>query len=75
MAKIKGLGLENEIVGDELHVYHRNQMVCFQWPLTFDWSLKMLRWQARKRLGLLHPELRPPALCDSYGGIEQYVSS
>ena len=67
--KVKGLGFENEIVGNELHVYHRDQVVCFQWPLIFHWSLKMLRWRVKNQFGLLHRDALPPALCDSYGEV------
>jgi len=70
MAQIKGLNWQHQIEDGELKVIHGNDIVTFQWPLKFDWSLKMLDWHIRDRMGLRHPDLLPPALCDSYGGLE-----
>ena len=68
--KIKGLAFEHEIKDGRLSVYHKDRYVSFVWPLVFDWSLKMLDWHIRDRLGLRHPDNLPPALYQSYGGLE-----
>ena len=60
ISDLNKLGLEYEINDNELLVFHGNIFTRFQWPLTFGWSLKMLRWQAYDRLGLRNPDWLPP---------------
>jgi hypothetical protein len=61
-----GAGFECKVVGGELRVFYNDSVTCFRWPLTFDWSVKMLRWHVLDRLGLRNPGLRPPPSNQSY---------
>ena len=68
--RIKGLNWKHEIEDGELKVYYKDRVATFQWPLVFDWSVKLLDWHIRDRMGLRNAGLLPPQSSQCYGGLE-----